>query len=351
MMKDIGLTELLELQRRGDAVLIDVRSPSEYRDATIPGSVNIPLFDDAERAEVGTLYKQVGVEAAKERGLELVSAKLPALVRAIAAEDAPRKAVFCWRGGMRSRTAGTLAALMGMPILRLTGGFRTYRRWVVERLESLESLPPCYVLSGYTGSGKTAILEELERSGYPVVNLERLAAHRGSIFGHIGREPHNQKTFESLLLQRLDACRDAPYLVVEAESKRVGKVVLPEVLVQAKESGRPLVLELPLQERVANILADYRPQLHKAQCIASFERIRKRMHTPVGAEVAAALHTERYDEAVALLLEHYYDPRYRHAAEQYEQEPVMIGAADTDDALRQVVAHLPDPRGAAGGRE
>ncbi|EXX92247.1 rhodanese-like domain-containing protein, partial [Paenibacillus darwinianus] len=171
MFQDITVEELLELQRKGEVSLIDVRSPSEFEEATIPGSINIPLFDDEERAAVGTLYKQESVDAAKDKGLELVSRKLPDFVRAIGGADGPRKVVFCWRGGMRSRTSATLASLMGLRMLRLAGGFRAYRKWVVETLESFTALPPCYVINGYTGSGKTELLERLAERGYPVLNL------------------------------------------------------------------------------------------------------------------------------------------------------------------------------------
>jgi len=341
MFQDVTVEELLKLLEQGETALIDVRSPSEYEDSTIPGSVNIPLFDDAERAEIGTLYKQVSVDAAKDRGLEIVSRKLPDFIRSIEAAGPPRKAVFCWRGGMRSRTSATLASLIGMKMLRLSGGYRAYRKWVVDTLEHLAELPPIYVINGFTGTGKTELLDRLEAMGYPVVNLERMAEHRGSIFGHIGRSPNNQKTFEALLVHTLLRLKHAPYLLIEAESKRVGKAVLPEFLVEAKERGTQLFIDLPMERRVANIIADYKPEEHKEASMRSFERIEKRMHTPVAAEVRSALQEERYEDAVRLLLIHYYDPRYRHATEQYESGRIHIQAADTDDALRQVIAHLP----------
>lgn len=341
MFQDITVEELLELQRKGEVSLIDVRSPSEYEESTIPGSVNIPLFDDAERAEVGTLYKQESVDAAKDKGLELVSRKLPGFVRAIGETPGSRKAVFCWRGGMRSRTSATLASLMGLRMLRLTGGFRAYRKWVVDTLASFRELPPCYVINGYTGSGKTELLARLEERGYPVLNLEQMAGHRGSIFGHIGKAPNNQKSFESLLVHELLRWREAPYLVMEAESKRVGKVVLPDFLVKAKEEGTAIFVDIPVEERVANIIGDYKPQLHKEDCLRSFERIEKRMHTPVAADVRAALLGNRFAEAVRLLLLHYYDPRYQYATEQYETDRITITASGVDEALERVVRVLP----------
>ncbi|MFC4776895.1 tRNA 2-selenouridine(34) synthase MnmH [Paenibacillus sp. GCM10023252] len=344
---DITVEELLELQRRGEIELIDVRSEAEYEDATIPGSVNIPIFNNEERALIGTIYKQESVEAAKDRGLEVVSAKLPAFMRAIGQTEKSRKAVFCWRGGMRSKTTATLASLLDYRMFRLVGGYRAYRKWVVERLEGYDKLQPCYVINGYTGTGKTELLNRLEALGYPVLNLERMAAHRGSIFGHVGLTPRNQKSFESELLHALVRLERAPYLIIEAESKRVGKAVLPEFLVAAKEQGRTINLEMPIEERVANILADYRPEEHKEPCMDAFKRIEKRIHTPVAAEIKQALQQDRFDVAVRLLLLNYYDERYQHASDQYGSEPITVKAAGVEEALEQLLALLPPPPAAS----
>lgn len=341
MFQDLTVAELLELHRKGEAQLIDVRSQSEFAESTIPGSINIPLFDDAERAEVGTLYKQESVDAAKNRGLEIVSSKLPGFIRAIGENGPPLKIVFCWRGGMRSRTSATLASLMGFKMFRLTGGFRAYRKWVVETLESYSELPPCYVINGYTGTGKTELLIRLQERGYPVINLEWMAEHRGSIFGHIGKTPSNQKSFESRLVHELIRLRNAPYLILEAESKRVGKVVLPEFLIEAKEKGTAIFIEIPDEVRVANILNDYKPQENKEEFIRSFERIAKRIHTPIAAEIRGLLRDDRFSEAAKLLLLHYYDPRYQFATEQYEQERMTVSAASLDQALEGIIGKLP----------
>lgn len=181
MFQDITIEELLTLQNKKEIVTIDVRSSSEFEDGTFPGSLNIPIFEDAERAEIGTLYKQVSVQAAKDRGLEIVSAKLPAFVKSFEQIKEP-KAVFCWRGGMRSKTTATVLSLMNIRVYRLTGGIRAYRKWVVSTLEKLGDFkPPAHVILGNTGTGKTAILRSLLGEGYPVLDFEGMAGHRGSI--------------------------------------------------------------------------------------------------------------------------------------------------------------------------
>lgn len=335
MIDDVSIEKCLSLRRNSDVTLIDVRSPQEYADGTIPGSINIPIFDDEERKEVGTIYKQVGVEEAKLKGLEIVSRKLPAFIAQFAKIPGP-KVVFCWRGGMRSKTAATLVSLMGIRARRLIGGIRAYRRWVVHALEQFELKAVPIVLNGYTGTGKTKILEMLQNEGYPVLNLEQLAQHRGSIFGHIGLEPHNQKTFESLLVEHLMQLNDSPYFLVEGESRRIGKALLPDFLLEAKQQGYSIIIEMPLQERVHNILQDYNPDIHKEQCLTAFSLIKKHIHTPIAREIEDALQADRFHEGVSLLLEHYYDKRYDHSMQQASLGQMAIHAANTEDAAVQI---------------
>ncbi|UQZ84645.1 tRNA 2-selenouridine synthase [Paenibacillus konkukensis] len=339
MFEDITLDELLALRNRKEIVLIDVRSPSEFADSTIPGSLNIPVFDDAERAEVGTIYKQVGVQAAKERGLEIFSAKLPQFIKTFGQIKEP-KAVFCWRGGMRSKTAATVLALMGIRAYRLTGGFRTYRKWVVETLEHMEFKPRAVALLGHTGTGKTAILRGLKGEGFPVLDLEGMAGHRGSIFGQVGLEANNQKTFDSLLVTDLLSMQDSPYVLLEGESNRIGKVVLPKFVIEKKEAAKQIWIQLPMEERVRNIVKEYRPREHKEELIFAYRKINSRIHTPIANEIMTCLTEEKFDHAVQLLLEHYYDPRYEHAMKLYEQERVVIEANTVEEAAHKVKDYL-----------
>jgi tRNA 2-selenouridine synthase len=176
--------------------------------------------------------------------------------------------------------------------------------------------------------------------GYPVVDLEAMAMHRGSIFGHIGLTPNNQKTFDALLVEQLLQYRDAPYIMIEAESKRVGKAVLPEFLVEAKEQGIQICLDIPVETRTRHILEDYQPDDHKDECLQSFARIRSKIHTPIAREIDEALQANRWEQAVALLLEHYYDPRYEFAFSKQTGEPYPVHAEHVDDAVGQFAAIL-----------
>lgn len=340
MFQDVTIEELNSLQQKKNVVLIDVRSPSEYREATVPGSINIPFFDDQERAEIGTLYKQVSVEAAKERGLEIVSAKLPRFVKEFS-KIKEEKVVFCWRGGMRSRTSATVLSLMGIKAYRLHGGYRSHRNWVVDTLHDIDFKPEAYVINGNTGSGKTLLLRRLKEEGYPVMDLEGLANHRGSIFGQIGLQPHNQKYFESLILQDILEMQDSPYILMEAESKRVGKVVLPEFITEKKENGIQFFIDLPIEERVRHIIDDYQPWNHKKESIDAFQKIKRRIHTPIAAKIESDLQTENFSSAIQLLLEHYYDPRYEYTAQKFpEDRRILIKVNTIDEAIQQIRSKL-----------
>jgi tRNA 2-selenouridine synthase len=339
LFQDISIEELLEMQQKKELVLVDVRSPSEYRDATVPGSLNIPLFDDAERAEIGTLYKQVSVQAAKDKGLEIVSAKLPAFIKQFERTEG-QKTVFCWRGGMRSKTTATVLSLMGIHVYRLSGGIRAYRKWVIDTLDHFEFQPRAYVINGNTGSGKTLILQRLKEKGYPILDFEGMASHRGSVFGEIGLESNNQKTFDSLLLQELLQINSSPFVLFEAESKRIGKVVLPKFIIDRKDSAVQLFIEVPIEERVRHILEDYRPIEHKQQCLKAFRQIKSRIHTPIAKEIEAQLQGDEFGEAVKLLLEHYYDPRYEHAAKQSEDNRINFKVRSVEEAVESIIDYL-----------
>ncbi len=341
MFQDISVEDLLIRRKNGDLITVDVRSPSEFRDGTIPGSLNIPFFNDEERAEIGTLYTRVSVQAAKDRGLEIASAKLPALVKEFQSIGR-EKGVFCWRGGMRSRTVSTVLSLMGIRVYRLEGGYRDYRRWTTACLERMAQRSwPAFVLQGNTGTGKTSILQALQAEGYPVADLEGMAGHRGSIFGGVGMLPHNQKTFDAYLVERLESLEHSPWILLEAESRKVGKVIVPEFMMRSKEEGKTILLELPLEVRARHIVTDYRPEVHGEALLAAYRFIKERIHTPIAKDIESKLLSGAYEEAVLLLLEYYYDPLYAHSEGLYKEEPMVVKAATIEEALDRVRELLP----------
>ncbi|MCC5894089.1 MAG: tRNA 2-selenouridine(34) synthase MnmH [Alkalibacterium sp.] len=338
MLTNITPPELFHSKEQDKTIIVDVRAPIEFEEATIPGAINIPLFTNDERAQVGTTYKHDGQEAAKELGLELFSKKLPTFIKAFKALEAPAT-VFCWRGGMRSQTAATVLDLMGIPVNRLTGGIKAYRNWMKEQIDTLP-LPPLYVLNGHTGNGKTHILRELKEEGYPVIDFEGMACHRGSIFGQIGLEPSNQRMFNLLLGEELLRYQHKPYVLIEGESARIGKVVIPERFYQHKETSPQLFIDLPINERVNIILDDYSPDDYHEEFVDSFNRIKRRIHTPVAKIIEEALDQRDYPEVVKNLLIYYYDPHYSYSTAQSEHQVVPIEEQSLEGAKEQVKQFL-----------
>ncbi|MCA1055662.1 tRNA 2-selenouridine(34) synthase MnmH [Rossellomorea aquimaris] len=338
MYKDVSIDELL-MADHGDFVFVDVRSPSEYNEMTIPGSYNIPVFDDEERAEVGTLYKQVSKEVATDRGLELFSAKLPRFVKQFRELDG-KPVVFCWRGGMRSKAAATFLDLMGISTIRIKGGVRAYRKWVMSQIETLEMKPKAFVLNGGTGTGKTAILHELKKQGFPVLDIEGMANHRGSVFGAIGQHPINQKTFDSLLVNEVNQLNSSPYVLFEAESKRIGKVLLPSFLMNKKEQAIHIFIELPIAERVSHIMEEYRLHEHHEEFVEGFRQIKRRIHSPIANKIEEELKVKNYHMVLEYLLQYYYDPRYIHTAEKYGEDQKIILKANTIEEAAKAVRNF-----------
>ncbi|SFK14878.1 tRNA 2-selenouridine synthase [Marinilactibacillus piezotolerans] len=339
MLTNITPQELFQSKEQGKTIVVDVRAPKEFEEATIPGAINIPLFTDDERAQVGTLYKQQGQEAAKDLGLEIFSKKLPAFIQEFKQLKVP-VTVFCWRGGMRSKTAATVLDLMGVPVNRLTGGIKAYRQWMQEQLDTL-SIPSLYVLNGHTGNGKTLVLHQLKEEGYPVIDLEGMANHRGSIFGHIGLKPNNQRMFDLLLGEALLRYQNEPFILIEGESNRIGKVIIPERFYQLKEKSPQLFIHLPIEERVKNILADYSPHDYHDEFVESFKRIKRRIHTPVANATDKLLEQKDYPLVVENLLTHYYDPRYTHSSACSEDLSTLIEVTSVEDAREKIKQLLP----------
>ncbi len=204
-------------------------------------------------------------------------------------------------------------------------------------MATLEFKPKLYVLNGYTGSGKTVILKQLEEAGYPVIDLEGMANHRGSIFGEIGLEGSNQKRFDAQLVEKLLDYQEEAYVFIEGESKRIGKVTMPDSLFQKKEESTQVFVHLPLEERIKHILEDYQPWNYPGKIIEAYKLIKKRIHTPIAKEIEEDLKSENYAHAVELLLTYYYDPQYKHSAITYPEDKIINRTAQsTEEATNKI---------------
>lgn len=262
--------------------VIDVRSPSEYLHAHYPGAVSVPLFTDEERKVVGTLYKQQSREMAIKAGLDYFGPKMRPMVeqveKLLEEKQTRRVVVHCWRGGMRSGAVSWLLDLYGFEVLTLDGGYKAYRNWVLNQIARPHFLR---ILSGYTGSGKTEILKELERLGQLVLDLEGLAGHRGSAFGHLGQEPQcSNEQFENRLAQALHdlSCKnfEDPAIWVENESSRIGDLAIHYNFFTQMKAAPRVDIAIPWEARLAYIEEGY-GKFDPALLISGVQRIRRRL--------------------------------------------------------------------------
>ncbi len=239
--------------------IIDARSESEYALDRIPGAINAPVLDDEQRIRVGTLYKQVGSFEAKKLGGPLVAANIARHIDTLWA-DKPREwkpLVYCWRGGNRSGSLAHILAKIGWPVVQLDGGYKAYRAHVSAALEHPPELD-FRVVCGTTGSGKSRLLETLDGIGAQVLDLEKLAAHRGSVLGHLPDEPQpTQKLFESQIWDQLRRFDPARPVFVESESKKVGNLRVPGAVMDRMRASPCISLSLSRENRVRLLMEDY----------------------------------------------------------------------------------------------
>lgn len=296
------------LERARHLPVVDVRSPSEFAQGHIPDAVNLPLFSDAERAEIGTIYVRQGREPAVLRGLGMVGLRMEELARSlleIAAEG--ELLMHCWRGGMRSGSVAWLAEQAGCRVRVLEGGYKRFRRWVVTGDFAPHSVR---VLGGLTGAGKTEVLHELAACGQSMIDLEGLAHHKGSAFGALGELPQpTQEQFENELALAWLRLPEGTSVWLEDESRRVGRCHLPDWLWQAKLAGDYAVLELPDSERIRHLERHYGQ--HDADELRScLHAIRKRLGGLRTTQAEAALDAGDLKEVCRIVLA-YYDKAYR----------------------------------------
>ena len=321
--------------------IIDARTPAEYALDHIPGAISAPVLDDAQRAEVGTLYKQVSPFEAKKLGGALVARNVARHVESLfkGHDRSWKPLIYCWRGGKRSGAMAHILREIGWDAQTLPGGYRAYRRWVVEQLSSVPLDLDFTVVHGPTGSGKSRLLAALARAGAQVLDLEALAAHRGSVLGGLPDAPQpTQKWFESQLLHELSGMSPSRPIFVEGESKKIGELQVPEALMARMRASPCLVLDADLDTRVTLLLEEYR---HYTQSRHSLEEQLDCLADLHGrekiAQWKALAAAGEWREFVARLLREHYDPAYhRSSSRNYPQlagaPRLRIAAVDAFDA-------------------
>ena len=317
----ILIEEFLQLAKLNP--VLDVRSPGEHQHAHVPGAYSLPLFSDQERKVVGTAYKQQSRKTAIKTGLDYFGIKMRPMVEEVeklfdgaGTKETPETQqvvlVHCWRGGMRSAGVAWLLDLYGFKVYTLTGGYKAYRRWVRAQFEKQYNLT---VLGGYTGSGKTMVLQELGKTGHQVIDLEKLANHKGSAFGSLGEKPQpTQEMFENLLAQKLDEATAfstsnvLEEMFIEDESQRIGTINIPGIFWMQMRKSSLLFLAIPFEERLNYITEEY-GKFEKEGMVNAVIRIQKRLG---GLETKNAINylTENNHRECFRILLKYYDRYY-----------------------------------------
>lgn len=326
--QSIGVENFLELAET--VPLFDVRTPSEFANGHIPGARNLPLFSDEERARVGTTYNREGSREAILTGLELVGPKMRAMVEAVEAQTSQRRVLLhCWRGGMRSRSVAWLLSFSGFEVTVLQGGYKAYRQHVLSRFALRRQV---FILSGYTGSGKTEILGHLREMGEQVIDLEGLAHHKGSAFGALGELPQpTQQQFENELARQWEMLDPERPVWLEDESKKIGWRVIPAPLWEQMRHTPVYFLDMPVERRVERLVADY-GDASPDQLAACVSRLSKRVGGQNTQQALEALAAGDLATCTDILLRRYYDKAYLHGLSKRDQTLVHHVPTQTADA-------------------
>ena len=328
MTRRITIEELLS----GSPVpIVDVRTPAEFAHGRIPGAANIPLFTNEERITVGTTYKQQGREAAILLGFDLTGPKWSGFIRQ-ALEIAPEKklAVHCWRGGMRSAAMAWALDLYGFDVRAIQGGYKNYRRWVLQKMAGPWQFQ---VVGGMTGSGKTAILAELDKRGEQTVDLEDLAQHQGSTYGSLNRlQQPSQEQFENNLAARLSALDATRPIWIEDESQSIGKCLLPKPFWTQLREAPVFDLQVPVDQRIAALEKEY-GSLDREFLVECTQRIAKRLGPEQTKHAVTAIREHRIPDFIRQVLV-YYDKAYRKGLKNRGNARIIELPLETRDPLQ-----------------
>lgn len=328
--KDIDKSKINE-----SYIFIDVRSPSEYSSETIPGAINIPIFDDEERDVIGTTYVQNSVEESKKLGIEAAAKKLSHIYDRISSLSEKYNSLifFCSRGGFRSSSLVALFKTLGINAKKLDGGYKKYRQYINKNLpKSIEGVT-LVVLYGNTGTGKTHILEAIEEEGNDILDLEGCANHRGSLLGTVGLgEQHTQKMFESMLYEYLKN-RKTNIVYTEGESKRIGKVMIPNYIYDLMHKGISINVEASIKTRIDNVLKDY---VHGTdeELIEALNLLRRYIKNQSIDKYIELIGKSEYKKVIEELMIEYYDPLYGHEKRSFDK---TFHNEDTEYTAKEII--------------
>lgn len=336
----------LDIELDGDYALVDVRSNGEYKEFTIPGAVNIPIFNDEERSTIGTIYKNESIEKAKKVGIQMVSNKLLEMYEKFSTlkNDYREVVVFCERGGMRSSSLWSLFNSIGLKVTKLEGGYKGYRAAVNENLPKLAEQVTFIMLHGHTGTGKTDLLKLLEQRGLDVLDLEGYANHRGSLLGDVGLPGKvSQKQFDALVFEKLRR-RKTDFVLIEAESGRIGNVIIPQFLHDRMKAGIHIMVEGSLDARAHRIVDEYIVNENsKQEILEALNKLDKYMGNKRTEAIRQLVLEENYLEASKELMLIHYDPLYSKGQQRYEfaltvnSDDLQAAAKDIEEFVNRIL--------------
>ncbi|GAB4123767.1 MAG: tRNA 2-selenouridine(34) synthase MnmH [Sideroxydans sp.] len=312
LLRSANLSQLADFDE-----IVDVRTPSEFAEDHLPGAINCPVLSDEERITVGTLYKQVSPFEARKVGAALVARNIAHHLETRFAHHPKswKPLIYCWRGGQRSGAMSIVLTQVGWAAHKLEGGYKTYRHWVLQQLETLPGQLRFRILCGPTGCGKSRLLQALQATGAQVLDLEALACHRGSVLGGLPQQVQpSAKWFETRLVQTLRSFDPARPVYVEAESNRIGRLTVPPALLRAMHGSDCLLLDTALPARVQLLLEDYRHFLQEPQTLIDRLQALQPFHSHARlAQWAAWIRDGAFARLVEDLLTQHYDRTYQRA--------------------------------------
>lgn len=337
MVTQISIHEALEKQKEGNVLFIDTRAPIEFEEDHLPHAINVPIINNEERAIVGTIYKQVSQEKAIDVGMGFYKNRIPQIMNAVEPHKDKIIIVYCWRGGLRSKTIASLLEGAKFSVFQLTGGYKSYRNYVREALANYKLNSTLVTLYGLTCTGKTVLLKEFSNS----IDLEAFAGHRGSMYGSIGIKQNTQKRFENLLLQKLEELKEEKHILVEGESKRIGNAYIPDFFYTAMEQGIKIKIERSLEERSKAGAQEYCDTEEKQEEMRRITKhIHQRMSNKTKEAILIALDKKEYDVAWKILFLEYYDPLYNHYLDKQEYCAVLQNDAHAVEAIKNLLQKM-----------
>ncbi len=314
--------------------VVDVRSPGEFAEGHISGAINIPIFEDDERAVIGTIFKKKGRLPAIEKGLEIVGPKMAHFAhKAIKIALSGQLLVHCWRGGMRSESMAWLFERVGIECFILQGGYKAYRNYL---LEKIGNIPHLVVIEGHTGSGKTEILHCLKACGEQVIDLEGLANHKGSAFGGIGQDPQpSTQQFQNNLFDEFIEFDLANKVWIEGESQTVGRVFLPDPLWHRMNESQCIEIQVPRSERISRLVSEYGTLPEELMENAILNLV-KRLGSQLTNDILQSYREKDLDCVANKLLE-YYDQSYQYSRDKFKRKLTEVVLPNGDSAINAML--------------